>query len=96
MTRHKTWLETTSAQRRGILALSAVEVVLAGVAWADLARRPAETVNGRKRWWATVIAVNIVGPLAYFRWGRKGHAPRFHRNSDRCRRHAPNANSTTA
>lgn len=96
MKRHKTWLEMTSAQRRGILALSAVEVALAGAAWADLARRPAEALNGRKRWWALAIAVNIVGPLTYFRWGRKGHAPRPHRDGDRCERHAPNANSTTA
>ncbi|PSL57331.1 phospholipase D-like protein [Saccharothrix carnea] len=89
MKRHKTWLEMTSAQRRGILALSAVEVLLAGAAWADLARRPAEAVHGRKRWWAVAIAVNFVGPLAYFRWGRKGHAARPHRAKERCRRHEP-------
>lgn len=71
MKRHKTWMELNTTQRRGIVALSAVEVVLAGEAWTDLARRPAETVNGRKRWWALVIAVNFIGPLTYFRWGRK-------------------------
>lgn len=86
----------TSAQRRGILALSAVEVVLAGVAWADLARRPAEAINGRKRWWAVVIAVNFVGPLAYFRWGRKGHAARPRRDKARRRHHEASANSSTA
>lgn len=96
MKRHKTWLEMSSAQRRGILVLSAVEVVLAGAAWADLARRPGEAVNGRKRWWAVVIAVNLVGPLAYFRWGRKGPAARPHRDKARCKRHEPRANSTTA
>jgi hypothetical protein len=65
------WSELTTAQRRGVLALGAVEVALAGAAWTDLVRRPAETVNGRKSWWALAIAVNFVGPLAYFRWGRK-------------------------
>jgi len=46
----------------GILALSA---------WRDLLRRPGTRVNGPKPLWAAVIAVNFVGPIAYFRWGRR-------------------------
>jgi len=38
MTRHEVWLDMTSAQRRGIVALSAVEIVLAGAAWAEMER----------------------------------------------------------
>lgn len=63
--------ELTARQRRGVVALGVVEIVLAAAAWTDLARRPAEAVNGRKGWWAAVIAVNFVGPLSYFRWGRR-------------------------
>ncbi|MEV8438721.1 PLD nuclease N-terminal domain-containing protein [Actinosynnema sp. NPDC051121] len=101
MKRHKTWLEMTPGQRRAILASSVVEAVLAAAAWADLAHRPAEAVNGRKRWWAVAIAVNFVGPLAYFHWGRKGssprsHSPRSHQDTARCSRSEPRANSTTA
>jgi len=43
---------------------------LAATAWADLASRPAEQVNGSKAKWAAIIAINFFGPFAYFRWGR--------------------------
>ncbi|MFJ6674656.1 PLD nuclease N-terminal domain-containing protein [Actinosynnema sp. NPDC091369] len=66
MKRHKTRLEMTPAQRRGILAMT------------------------------VVIAVNFVGPLAYFRWGRKGSSHRPHRDRARCSRREREANSTTA
>jgi hypothetical protein len=51
--------------------LAAVQLSLAATAWTDLIRRPARRVNGPKTVWALVIAVNFVGPLAYFRWGRR-------------------------
>jgi hypothetical protein len=54
-----------------VLALASIQLSLAATAWSDLARRPVEDVNGSKAVWAAVIAVNIVGPLAYFRWGRR-------------------------
>ncbi|NYJ08776.1 PLD nuclease N-terminal domain-containing protein [Petropleomorpha daqingensis] len=58
-------------QRAGVVALGAVQVSLAAAAWTDLARRPARQVNGPKPLWALVIAVNVVGPLTYFRFGRR-------------------------
>jgi hypothetical protein len=58
-------------QRAGILTLASVQLSLAATAWTDLARRPARTVHGPKVLWALVIAVNVVGPLAYFRFGRR-------------------------
>jgi hypothetical protein len=51
------------------VALGVIQVSLAATAWTDLARRPAGKVNGPKAVWAVVIALNTVGPLAYFRWG---------------------------
>ena len=65
------WADFSPGQRAGLVALGAVQVSLAAAAWTDLARRPARQVTGPKPLWALVIAVNIVGPLAYFRWGRR-------------------------
>jgi hypothetical protein len=53
------------------LVLASVQLSLAITAWTDLARRPAEEVNGSRKAWAAVIAVNFVGPVLYFWRGRK-------------------------
>ena len=61
--------------------MGALEVGLAAAAWADLARRDQSEVRGRKWVWALVIAINIIGPLAYFRWGRRTTADESPRSS---------------
>ncbi|SFK99667.1 PLDc N-terminal domain-containing protein [Geodermatophilus ruber] len=58
-------------QRALLLTLGGAQLALAGAAWADLARRHPAEVNGRKGAWVAIIAVNWIGPLAYFRWGRR-------------------------
>ena len=68
------WKDLTPGRRRLIVVLGMVQVTLAAFAWTDLALRPAEVVNGRKKVWAWAIAVNFVGPLAYLRWGRRLYA----------------------
>ncbi|WP_137726214.1 PLDc N-terminal domain-containing protein [Prescottella subtropica] len=68
------WAELSTAQRGVIAVLGSVQVVLAVSAWADLARRPREQINGRKGKWAAIIGVNVFGPLSYFRWGRRKSA----------------------
>jgi Phospholipase_D-nuclease N-terminal len=65
------WADLSPAQRTAVLVLGSVQMSLAATAWTDLARRPAAQVNGRKAVWAAVIAVNWIGPLAWFRWGRR-------------------------
>jgi hypothetical protein len=65
------WSELTDKQRALLLVATSVQVSLAVSAWADLADRPASEINGSKARWAALIAVNFVGPLSYFRWGRK-------------------------
>lgn len=70
--KHKRWAELSPAAQSGISILTIAQVALAVAAWADLARRPAEEVHGRKSLWAAAIFVNFVGPIAYFRWGRTG------------------------
>ena len=67
----KKWAELTGGQRTAVLVLGSLQLSLAATAWTDLARRPARRVNGRKGVWAAVIAINWIGPLAYFRWGRR-------------------------
>lgn len=65
------WPELNAGQRAGVLALAVAQLGLAISAWRDLARTPASRVRGRKGVWAAVIAVNWIGPLSWFRWGRR-------------------------
>jgi hypothetical protein len=65
------WADLTDRQRTIVLTLASIQLSLGATAWADLARQPADQVNGRKAVWAAIIAVNFVGPLSYFCWGRR-------------------------
>ena len=65
------WNDLSRAQKTAVLTLASVQLSLAATAWADLATRPAGSVNGSKRLWALIIAINFFGPIAYFRWGRR-------------------------
>lgn len=67
----KRWDDLTPGQKGALLTLASVQLSLAATAWADLATRPAERVNGPRWAWAGVIAVNVVGPIAYFAKGRR-------------------------
>jgi hypothetical protein len=67
----KRWADLTPRQQTGILVLGSIQLSLAATAWVDLARRPAAEVNGRKAVWAMIIAINWIGPLSWFRWGRR-------------------------
>lgn len=53
-----------------VMLLASVQISLAVSAWADLAQRAPEQVRGRKRTWAGVIAINVIGPVTYFLFGR--------------------------
>jgi hypothetical protein len=71
MTRTKKgWSDLSPGQRRATGVLGAVQAALAVAAWTDLARRPAGEVRGPKIAWAAIIAINFVGPIAYFARGR--------------------------
>lgn len=65
------WSDLSSRRKTGMLVAAAVHLALAATAWTDLARRRAEAVNGPKPMWAVLIAVNFIGPLSYFIFGRK-------------------------
>jgi hypothetical protein len=64
------WTDMSSTRKACVIAAAVLQISLAVWAWADLARRPKSQVRGRKAWWASIIGINYVGPLAYFGWGR--------------------------
>ena len=72
----KKWQDLTSRQQTVALTLMSVQLSLAASAWADLATRPKDQVNGSKAKWAAIIAINFVGPVLYFTKGRRPGARR--------------------
>jgi hypothetical protein len=68
--RKKSWSEMSDRERATMLVLGSIQMSLAAAAWVDLARRDASEVNGSKGKWAAIIAINWVGPIAYFARGR--------------------------
>jgi hypothetical protein len=76
MARKRRWSDLSERTRRWILIGAAVEGCLKIAALADLRRRPAAQIRGRKWIWATVITLaNSVGvvPAGYFLFGRRTH-----------------------
>ncbi|AHD19723.1 membrane protein [Rhodococcus pyridinivorans SB3094] len=67
----KKFAELSRPQQVLVVLLAVVQLSLAVAAWADLARRPADKINGSKLRWALTIAVNFFGPIRYFRKGRR-------------------------
>ena len=67
----KRWSDLSDGEKTAVLVAASVQLSLAATAWVDLARRPAELVRGPKPAWALAIAVNFVGPIAYFTVGRR-------------------------
>ena len=70
-----TWNEMSPARKAGVIVMGTIQMALAAVAWRDLATRPAEKINGKKGVWAAIIAVNWIGPIAYFIKGRRDDIP---------------------
>ena len=62
MRRSRRWDESSTVVKVLIMLLTAVQVSLAVSAWTDLAQRPAAHVNGTKRRWAAIIAINPMTP----------------------------------
>lgn len=67
----KGWKDLTDREKTAVLVAASVQLSLAATAWVDLARRRPELVRGPKLMWAAAIAVNFVGPIAYFTVGRR-------------------------
>jgi hypothetical protein len=54
-----------------LLALVALEVASATLAWRDMSQRPADGVRGDKRLWRTLILLNPGNSLMYWAVGRR-------------------------
>ena len=70
MAKAKSWSDLSSQQKTWSLIAASVHFALAATAWTDLAKRPATQVRGPKALWAVIIAVNFIGPISYFIFGR--------------------------
>jgi hypothetical protein len=67
----KSWNDLSDREKAAVVVMASVQLALATTAWIDLARRPPELVRGPKPVWALGIAVNFVGPISYFAFGRR-------------------------
>ncbi|WP_325788670.1 PLDc N-terminal domain-containing protein [Arthrobacter koreensis] len=45
--------------------------MLAGAALVDIWRRPGSEIRGPKAAWSAACAVNFIGPISYFVFGRR-------------------------
>ncbi len=61
----------TPTARRAVWALLAFEAVLIGIAERDIQRRPAERIRGPKLLWRALATQNVIGPAAYYGFGRR-------------------------
>lgn len=68
---NRTWDELSPATKGALGVVGIVEIVLLGAALIDLRRRPADQIRGPKRLWLGLVFIDVVGPLAYFFYGRR-------------------------
>jgi hypothetical protein len=64
--------QLTPAARTALGVAGFVQVVLAFLAFWDLAHRDPADVRGPKAAWIPAILVNWIGPLSYFTFGIRG------------------------
>jgi hypothetical protein len=61
----------TDQQKRVLVVVLVVHLILAKVTWLDLRRRPQAGVRGPKRFWRTWSLFNTTGSFAYWTVGRR-------------------------
>ena len=71
MATNKKWSELSGRSRKLITVTGVIEVALLVATLADIKRRPADQIRGSKRLWTALAFVNIIGPIAYFAFGRR-------------------------
>ncbi len=69
--RGKKWAELNARQRGAIRLLAIIQIGLLAAALVDIRGRTPAEINGRKRLWIAALFVNIIGPIAYFAFGRR-------------------------
>jgi len=67
----KSWGDLSAGQRNTIKVLALGELALKIAMLVDLRRRPASQIRGPKAVWTAAAAVNLIGPVSYFAFGRR-------------------------
>lgn len=67
----KRYNRLSPAARGAVWVLLAFEVVLIGITQRDIQRRPADRIRGPKLLWRAVATQNVIGPAAYYGFGRR-------------------------
>jgi Phospholipase_D-nuclease N-terminal len=65
------WSDLSEGTRRLIVVAGVAEACLKVAMLIDLRRRPKEQIRGSKWMWRPLALVNLLGPLAYFAFGRR-------------------------
>jgi hypothetical protein len=65
------WSDLSQGKRRLIVVAGVTEACLKVAMLIDIRRRPAEQIRGPKWLWRPLALVNLVGPVAYFAFGRR-------------------------
>jgi len=68
--KYKKWKELSRNQKIVIAILGSFQLSLLVAALSDIYHRPAYEIKGKKVWWVLASFVDIIGPLAYFKFGR--------------------------
>jgi hypothetical protein len=61
----------TAQQKRVLLVVLVIHLMLLKLTWLDLRRRPDAAVRGKKRVWRFASSVNTTGSVAYWLFGRR-------------------------
>jgi type II secretory pathway component PulM len=67
----KRWSDLSPRQRAAVVGAGTVQLGLLVAAIADLWRRLSDRLRGSKAMWTALSFVNLVGPPAYFAFGRR-------------------------
>lgn len=67
----KKWSDLSQGQRNAIKIAAVAELALKIAMLIDIRRRPASKIRGPKGAWRAAAAVNTLGPVSYFLFGRR-------------------------
>ncbi|HWD56612.1 MAG TPA: hypothetical protein VG346_15920 [Acidimicrobiales bacterium] len=61
----------TEKQKRVLIVVLVIHVIVLNLTWRDLRRRPDAAVRGKKRVWRVASALNTTGSVTYWLFGRR-------------------------
>lgn len=57
--------------KKGLILTAFVQIILLIWAQQDITKRPKSKIKGKKWLWRIIACIDIFGPVAYFKYGRK-------------------------